>query len=111
MANLEDEPNERRNELVSEVGVIVRHECSRLGVTISPEAIMCVAEIAEAVTVERFAPDLEAFAHHAKKSTISSDDVRLLARRSEDVVGGFVSRGKRRTHLRLCASSRMRAVC
>ncbi|KAM3878011.1 centromere protein S [Diretmus argenteus] len=31
---------------------------------------------------EIFAKDLEAFARHAKRSTVSSDDVKLVARRS-----------------------------
>uniref|UniRef100_A0A3B5M381 Centromere protein S n=1 Tax=Xiphophorus couchianus TaxID=32473 RepID=A0A3B5M381_9TELE len=34
-----------------------------------------------------FAKDLEAFARHAKRSTVSAEDVKLLARRSRALVG------------------------
>jgi hypothetical protein len=44
------------------------------------------------------AADLEAFARHAKRSTINADDVLLLARRKGDVVCVRV-----RVHVRLCA--------
>lgn len=49
---------------------------------ISPPEPVAVALIAELVLdkVERVAKDLEAFAVHAKRSTINSEDVKLVAR-------------------------------
>ena len=41
--------------------------------------------------VERIAKDLEAFAGHAKRSTINSDDVKLVARNNPKLVRNEVS--------------------
>ncbi|XP_014442007.1 centromere protein S [Tupaia chinensis] len=47
-----------------------------------------IAAISEATfrQCENFAKDLEMFARHAKRSTINTDDVKLLARRSNSLL-------------------------
>ncbi|CAL8353859.1 centromere protein S [Gadus morhua] len=51
------------------------------GKEFSPQAIAAIAETTFR-QCDVFAKDLEAFARHAKRSTVTSDDVKLLARRS-----------------------------
>ena len=58
---------------------------TELGLNFSPEVVAALTEL----TVEknkRSAEDLEAFAQHAKRSTISADDVKLLTRRNAALV-------------------------
>lgn len=77
---------DKRRELLSEVSLLAEEESGRCGLKISPKTILCLTEVVEAMAVQRVAPDLEAFAIHAKKTTVSVDDVKLVARRNEDLV-------------------------
>uniref|UniRef100_A0A3Q4N212 Centromere protein S n=1 Tax=Neolamprologus brichardi TaxID=32507 RepID=A0A3Q4N212_NEOBR len=47
-----------------------------------PLSRQAIAAIAETTFRQIFAKDLEAFARHAKRSIVSVDDVKLVARRS-----------------------------
>ncbi|XP_033482420.1 centromere protein S [Epinephelus fuscoguttatus] len=60
--------------LCQEMGQDHRREFSR-------QVIAAIAETAYR-QCDTFAKDLEAFARHAKRSTVSSEDVKLVARRS-----------------------------
>ncbi|XP_071501901.1 centromere protein S-like [Diadema antillarum] len=63
--------------------------CEEIGqemdVTFSRQFISALAETTFK-QMEIFSEDLEAFAQHAKRTTVSSDDVKLLARRSSDLL-------------------------
>ncbi|XP_055471338.1 centromere protein S [Psammomys obesus] len=50
---------------------------------------------------ETFAKDLEMFARHAKRSTISTDDVKLLARRSNSLLKYITEKNKEIAQLNL----------
>ncbi|XP_035413364.1 centromere protein S isoform X2 [Cygnus atratus] len=54
------------------------------GVQFSKQAVAAIAEITFR-QCENFARDLEMFARHAKRSTVNSEDVKLLARRSNSL--------------------------
>ena len=76
-------------ELRAAVGLTVSDICSQLktelGLDFSPEVVAALT----ALTVEknkRSAEDLEAFAQHAKRSTINVEDVKLLTRRNAALV-------------------------
>mmetsp|Transcript_4284 Transcript_4284/g.18277 ORF Transcript_4284/g.18277 Transcript_4284/m.18277 type:complete len:102 (-) Transcript_4284:3073-3378(-) len=72
-------------EFLRDLALIVESETRKHSVEMTPKAILSLAEVVEAMLIERIAPDLEAFAEHGKRSTVTVDDVRLLARRSEDL--------------------------
>ncbi|XP_032304732.1 centromere protein S isoform X2 [Coturnix japonica] len=55
------------------------------GVVFSKQTIAAISEITFR-QCENFARDLEMFARHAKRSTITSEDVKLLARRSSSLL-------------------------
>ncbi|XP_010084041.1 PREDICTED: centromere protein S, partial [Pterocles gutturalis] len=55
------------------------------GVEFSKQAVAAIAEITFR-QCESFAKDLEMFARHAKRSTITTEDVKLLARRSSSLL-------------------------
>ncbi|KAL0079535.1 kinetochore component CENP-S-domain-containing protein [Phycomyces blakesleeanus] len=59
----------------------VIEEASSLGQTVTPEFIASLTEVV-CRQAESMALDLEAFAKHAKRNTISMDDVKLCARRN-----------------------------
>ena len=76
-------------ELKAAVGLTVSDICSELkselGLDFSPEVVAALTEL----TLEknkRSAEDLEAFAQHAKRSTVSVEDVKLLTRRNTALV-------------------------
>ena len=76
-------------ELKAAVGLTVSDICSELkselGLDFSPEVVAALTEL----TLEknkRSAEDLEAFAQHAKRSTVSVEDVKLLTRRNAALV-------------------------
>jgi len=76
-------------EFLRDLALIVESETRKHSVEMTPKAILSLAEVVEAMLIERIAPDLEAFAEHGKRSTVTVDDVRLLARRSEDLVSFY----------------------
>lgn len=55
------------------------------GVLFSKQTVAAISEITFR-QCENFARDLEMFARHAKRSTITSEDVKLLARRSNSLL-------------------------
>ncbi|GFT36787.1 centromere protein S [Nephila pilipes] len=66
------------------VGKICTDAAESFKVQFSKEFIASVADLAFR-QAGIFAEDLEAFAKHAKRSTVNTDDVKLLARRSESL--------------------------
>ncbi|XP_041836812.1 centromere protein S [Melanotaenia boesemani] len=78
----EDEINQR---LKAAVHYTVGHLCKKIGADHRKElSRQTVAAIAETTfrQCDVFAKDLEAFARHAKRTTVSAEDVKLVARRS-----------------------------
>lgn len=76
---------ERLQELKAAVDLTVTDICSELetelGLNFSPQVVAALTQL----TLEknkRSAEDLEAFAQHAKRTTITADDVKLLTRRN-----------------------------
>ncbi|NXU50557.1 CENPS protein, partial [Turnix velox] len=55
------------------------------GVQFSKQTIAAISEITFR-QCENFARDLEMFARHAKRSTVTTEDVKLLARRSNSLL-------------------------
>ncbi|MCJ1456334.1 hypothetical protein MMC28_006695 [Mycoblastus sanguinarius] len=66
------------------IGKIVDEETLKLGVNATPQFIGALTEMVWA-QIENVSKDLESFAKHAGRSTISRDDVLLLSRRNEDL--------------------------
>ncbi|XP_061688145.1 centromere protein S [Syngnathoides biaculeatus] len=77
--------DETRQRLKAAVHYTVARMCQKMGEEQSREfSRQAVAAIAETAfrQCDIFAKDLEAFAKHAKRCTVSAEDVKLLARRS-----------------------------
>ncbi|KAM4588085.1 centromere protein S [Odontesthes bonariensis] len=77
--------DETRQRLKAAIHYTVGHLCQRIGEDHKREfSRQVVAAIAETTfrQCDVFAKDLEAFARHAKRSMVSADDVKLVARRS-----------------------------
>ncbi|KAI9143912.1 putative apoptosis-inducing TAF9-like domain 1 family protein [Paraphysoderma sedebokerense] len=66
------------------VGRICDDEADNLDVEITPHFIAALTEVVYK-QIETMAIDVEFFAKHNKRTTISSDDVKLCARRNEDL--------------------------
>merc|ERR1711874_103113 len=66
------------------VGDLCGEVAGEVGVEFSRETIATLALVA-IDKVERSAGDLEAFANHAKRSTVTTDDVKLLTRRNTEL--------------------------
>ncbi|KAK3172302.1 hypothetical protein OEA41_005623 [Lepraria neglecta] len=64
------------------IGKIVDEETLKLGVNATPQFIGALTEMVWA-QIENVSIDLENFAKHARRSTISTEDVMLLSRRNE----------------------------
>ncbi|KAI9683204.1 MAG: hypothetical protein M1829_005995 [Trizodia sp. TS-e1964] len=64
------------------IGKIVDSETLALNVNATPQFIGALTEMVWA-QIENISQDLESFAKHAGRTTISTDDVLLLARRNE----------------------------
>ncbi|KFP26432.1 Centromere protein S, partial [Colius striatus] len=67
------------------VGCLCQEVAEDKDMQFSKQAIAAVSEITFR-QCETFAKDLEMFARHAKRSTITTDDVKLLARRSNSLL-------------------------
>ncbi|XP_049953157.1 centromere protein S-like isoform X2 [Schistocerca serialis cubense] len=67
--------------LFQEVDRVVTETSKEIGVTCSSEVVNVFAEMAWK-KARSIAEDLELFAKHAKRSTVSSDDVKLVVRRN-----------------------------
>jgi len=66
------------------VGDLCGEICAGTGIELSRETIATLA-LAVVEKVERSAEDLEAFASHAKRTTIQTEDVKLLTRRNPNL--------------------------
>ncbi|KAL1919811.1 uncharacterized protein VTP21DRAFT_1742 [Calcarisporiella thermophila] len=64
------------------VSKLSEEQASELGMTISPQFVASLADLVYK-QAESLAVDLEQFARHAKRTTITMDDVKLCARRNE----------------------------
>ncbi|KAK0512460.1 hypothetical protein JMJ35_005588 [Cladonia borealis] len=84
MAENEEQALEERlkSALWFSIGKIVDEETLKLGVNATPQFIGALTEMVWA-QIESVNTDLESFAKHAGRSTISTEDVMLLARRNE----------------------------
>lgn len=63
------------------VGKICEERGKELQLEVDKKVISCLAKLG-LQQLETFSGDLEAFAKHAKRSTVNADDVKLLARRN-----------------------------
>nr|7DA0_B Chain B, Centromere protein S [Gallus gallus]7DA1_A Chain A, Centromere protein S [Gallus gallus]7DA1_B Chain B, Centromere protein S [Gallus gallus]7DA2_A Chain A, Centromere protein S [Gallus gallus]7DA2_C Chain C, Centromere protein S [Gallus gallus] len=66
-------------------GALAQDVAEDKGVLFSKQTVAAISEITFR-QAENFARDLEMFARHAKRSTITSEDVKLLARRSNSLL-------------------------
>ncbi|XP_063766296.1 centromere protein S [Eleginops maclovinus] len=80
-----DDKDETQQRLKAAIHYTVGRLCQKIGEDyqrgFSRQAVAAIAETAFR-QCDVFAKDLEAFARHAKRSTVNSDDVKLIARRS-----------------------------
>uniref|UniRef100_A0A4X1W8K9 Centromere protein S n=1 Tax=Sus scrofa TaxID=9823 RepID=A0A4X1W8K9_PIG len=67
------------------VGCLCEEVASDKDMPFSKQTIAAISEVTFR-QCENFAKDLEMFARHAKRSTINTEDVKLLARRSNSLV-------------------------
>ncbi|XP_019495223.1 PREDICTED: centromere protein S isoform X2 [Hipposideros armiger] len=67
------------------VGCLCEEVASDKEVSFSKQTIAAISEVTFR-QCENFAKDLEMFARHAKRSTINTEDVKLLARRSNSLL-------------------------
>ncbi|XP_037021552.2 centromere protein S [Artibeus jamaicensis] len=67
------------------VGRLCAEATQDSGVQLSKQTVAAIAEVTFR-QCENFARDLEMFARHAKRSTINTEDVKLLARRSNSLL-------------------------
>ncbi|XP_006766866.1 PREDICTED: centromere protein S [Myotis davidii] len=67
------------------VGCLCEEVASDKEMQLSRQTIAAISEVAFR-QCESFAKDLEMFARHAKRSTINTEDVKLLARRSNSLL-------------------------
>ncbi|XP_043919085.1 centromere protein S isoform X2 [Protopterus annectens] len=71
------------------VGCLTSEVAEDVGLSFSKRTIAAIAETTFR-QCEQFARDLEMFARHAKRSTVNTDDVKLVARRSQSLYN-FIS--------------------
>ncbi|KAK2861993.1 hypothetical protein Q5P01_001526 [Channa striata] len=82
---MSDDKDETRQRLKAAIHYTVGRLCQNMRGDFQREfSRQVIAAIAETTfrQCDIFAKDLEAFARHAKRSTVSAEDVKLLARRS-----------------------------
>ncbi|PFH59315.1 hypothetical protein XA68_12516 [Ophiocordyceps unilateralis] len=80
------------------IGQIVDDESLRRDLNATPQFIGALTELVW-TQIENVAIDLESFSHHAGRTTVSTADVLLLARKNPDLqqlMQTFVDHGKRR---------------
>ncbi|XP_065664517.1 centromere protein S [Hydra vulgaris] len=80
-SNEDDEKSQLKAALHYAVGKICEMKSDEHNVTYSKAFIACLTETV-VNKIELFATDLEAFAKHAKRTTINIEDVKLLVRRN-----------------------------
>ncbi|XP_057641176.1 centromere protein S [Chionomys nivalis] len=78
-----------RQRLKAAVHYTVGHLCNEVAldkqVQFNKQTVAAIAEVTFR-QCENFAKDLEMFARHAKRSTVTTEDVKLLARRSNSLL-------------------------
>ncbi|KAK1599476.1 kinetochore component CENP-S-domain-containing protein [Colletotrichum navitas] len=92
----EDERERLKAALWFAVGKIVDEESIKQGCNATPQFIGALTEMVWA-QIESVAGDLESFSRHARRSTVTTDDVVLLARKNPDlldIVRDFIDRKK-----------------
>ncbi|KAK3988612.1 apoptosis-inducing TAF9-like domain protein [Cladorrhinum sp. PSN332] len=83
----QDETRERlKSALWFAVGKIVDEESLRRNRNATPQFIGALNEVVW-TQIENIATDLENFSRHAGRTTVTTDDVLLLARRNQDLHG------------------------
>ncbi|KAB1269252.1 Centromere protein S [Camelus dromedarius] len=75
------------------VGCLCEEVASDKEVQFSKQTIAAISEVTFR-QCENFARDLEMFARHAKRSTINTEDVKLLARRSNSLLKYITERNE-----------------
>ncbi|KFY45508.1 hypothetical protein V495_02952 [Pseudogymnoascus sp. VKM F-4514 (FW-929)] len=94
---MDDETSERlKAALWFSIGKIVDAETLRLGVNATPQFIGALTEMVWA-QIESVSQDLESFARHAGRSTVTTDDVLLVTRRNDalhDIMKEFIDNEK-----------------
>lgn len=73
---------------------MVDEECMSLNTNATPQFIAALTELVYSQT-ETLALDLECFANHAKRTMISTEDVKLCARKNEGleaVIADFIQK-------------------
>ncbi|TQN75350.1 Centromere protein S [Colletotrichum shisoi] len=92
----EDERERLKAALWFAVGKIVDEESIKQDCNATPQFIGALTEMVWA-QIESVAGDLESFSRHARRTTVTTDDVVLLARKNPDlldIVRGFVDQQK-----------------
>ena len=88
MAGLQADGDTKEEKLKSALWYSIGHYVNSVtleqGTTATPHAIGALSELVWS-QIENVAQDLEAFAKHSGRSTISSKDVVLLGRRNDDL--------------------------
>ncbi|KAK4646305.1 MHF histone-fold complex component [Podospora bellae-mahoneyi] len=81
----EDEIRERlKTALWFSIGKIVDEESMRRNTNATPQFIGALTDMVWS-QIENVAIDLESFSRHANRTTVTTDDVLLLARRNQDL--------------------------
>ncbi|KAH9901870.1 kinetochore component CENP-S-domain-containing protein [Xylariomycetidae sp. FL2044] len=80
----EDVRERLKNALWFAVGKLVDEETLRRNRNVTPQFIGALTDMVWG-QIENVAGDLESFSRHAGRSTITTDDVLLLARRNQDL--------------------------
>ncbi|KAF3191061.1 hypothetical protein TWF106_001337 [Orbilia oligospora] len=86
MSASDTEQERLKSALWYHVGKLVDEACLDLSVNATPQFIGSLTELAW-VQLDNIAKDLENFAKHANRSTVSTADVLLLARKNPDLHG------------------------
>ncbi|KAH6611107.1 hypothetical protein Trco_001127 [Trichoderma cornu-damae] len=80
----EDDRERLKSALWYAIGQIVDEECLKRNRNATPQFIGALTEMAWA-QIENVAIDLETFCNHAGRTTVTTDDVLLLARKNPDL--------------------------
>ncbi|UNI19011.1 MHF histone-fold complex component [Purpureocillium takamizusanense] len=92
----EDDRERLKSALWFAVGQMVDEESMRRNLNATPQFIGALTELVW-TQIENVAVDLESFSRHAGRSTVTTDDVLLLARKNPDLqqlMGDYVDRLK-----------------
>ncbi|CEJ81102.1 Putative Apoptosis-inducing TAF9-like domain 1 family protein [[Torrubiella] hemipterigena] len=84
MSTEEDTKERLKSALWYYVGKTVDEKCLTSNRNATPQFIGALTELVWA-QIENVAIDLESFAHHARRETVTTDDVFLLARKNPDL--------------------------